>query len=166
MSKQKLVRIIARLSDGAALVASIGLVLMTVIIAWQVFGRYVLNSSPVWAESAALIVMLYFVLLAAAAGVYEQSHLGLRFLVLKLSIGPRRAIYVAGQLLVALFGIAMFYNGARLVDFTSTHVIPTLNISRSVAYWPFTVCGLLIALFAVFRGVSFVFDTSGDDPWS
>lgn len=50
-------------------IASAGLAIMTIVIAWQVFARYVLNDSPAWSESAALIIMLYFVLLAAAIGV-------------------------------------------------------------------------------------------------
>lgn len=154
------------MSGVVATLASGGLVLMTLIIVWQVFGRYVLNSSPVWAESAALILMLYFVLFAAAVGVYEQSHLGLRFVVLKLSQGPRRGVYAAGQALIALFGIAMAWNGAKLVEFTITHVIPALGISRSVAYWPIVLSGGLIALFAAFRCACAVLDPHIEDPWN
>jgi hypothetical protein len=53
-----------------------GLVLMTAIIGWQVFGRFVLGSSPSWAEQAALILMIWYVFFAAAAGVREASTSG------------------------------------------------------------------------------------------
>ena len=67
--KQGIDRIAESLANIVAKVASLGLVIMTIVITWQVFGRYVLNASPVWSESVALITMLYFVLLAAAVGV-------------------------------------------------------------------------------------------------
>ena len=56
-------------------VASIGLLLMTAIIVVQVFSRYVLNDSPVWAEQAALLLMIWYVFIAAAAGVREGFHI-------------------------------------------------------------------------------------------
>ena len=80
---------------------------MTIVIAWQVFTRYVLNDSPAWSESAALIIMLYFVLLAAAIGVHEKFHLGFRLFVSMLPLRLKRAVFVLGQLLVMVFGAAM-----------------------------------------------------------
>ena len=45
----------------------------------------------------------------------------------------------------------MLVNGTRLAQFTAEHIIPTLNISRSYAYWPFAAAGLLISIFALER---------------
>ncbi len=165
-NSQGIDRAAERLSTIASKAAAAGLVLMTLVIAWQVFGRYVLNDSPAWSESAALVIMLYFVLLAAAVGVYEQFHLGLRLFVSRLPAGWKRPVYVIGQLLVMTFGVAMAWNGMRLIDYTSSHVIPTLGISRSVAYWPFVVCGGLIVLFALVRCAVVVRDKGATDPWN
>ncbi len=165
-NSQGIDRAAERLATIASKAAAAGLVLMTLVIAWQVFGRYVLNDSPAWSESAALVIMLYFVLLAAAVGVYEQFHLGLRLFVSRLPAGWKRPVYVIGQLLVMTFGVAMAWNGMRLIDYTSSHVIPTLGISRSVAYWPFVVCGGLIVLFALVRCAVVVRDKGATDPWN
>lgn len=159
-------RVAESLADMIAKLASAGLVIMTLVICWQVFGRYVLNDSPPWSESVALLAMLYLVLLGAAVGVFEQFHLGFRFLVLKLPARFKRMVYVAGQLLVMLFGAAMAWNGMRLVDFTASHIIPTLGIPRSVAYWPFVLCGVLIVLFALFHCVVVIRDKGETDPWN
>ncbi len=35
-----------------------GIVLLICAVTWQVFGRYVLNSTPTWAESLALLLVL------------------------------------------------------------------------------------------------------------
>lgn len=147
-------------------IAASGLVVMTIVIAWQVFGRYVLNDSPPWSESVALVVMLYFVLLAAAVGVYEKFHLGIRLFVSMLPLRLKRAVFVFDQLLVMLFGAAMAWYGLALVDFTAAHIIPTLGISRSVAYWPFVICGGLVALFALVNCVTLLRGTGEIDPWN
>jgi len=165
-NSQGIDRAAERLANTVSKIAAAGLVLMTLVIAWQVFGRYVLNASPAWSESAALVIMLYFVLLGAAVGVYEQFHLGLRLFVSRLPAGWKRPVFVIAQLLVMTFGAAMAWNGMRLIDYTSSHIIPTLGISRSVAYWPFVMCGGLIVLFALVRCAVVVRDKGATDPWN
>ena len=162
---QHLQNLVKTIADLALKVAATGLVLMTVIISWQVFARYALNESPTWSEAAALVIMFYFVLLAAAVGVYEGFHLGFRWLVSQLPLAFKRRAFVLGQLLVMAFGVAMAVNGMALVDYTSSHIIPTLQIPRSTAYWPFVICGGLIALFALVHCISLV-RSSEADPWN
>ena len=69
-------RILAVVNRAALWIAGIGLVLMTVFVAWQVFGRYVLNQSPSWTEPASLLLMSWFILLGSAVGVRDGNHLG------------------------------------------------------------------------------------------
>lgn len=128
-----------------------GLFLMTLIIGWQVFARYVLNSSPAWSESAALLLMIYYVMLVAAVGVYEGFHLGLKILVDSVPPKVKLLLEMFNNSLIIIFGIAMLFNGSKLAQFTSDHIIPTLNISRAFAYWPFAAAGLLISIFAFER---------------
>jgi TRAP-type C4-dicarboxylate transport system permease small subunit len=139
------------LTRAALYVSATGLVLMTLIIGWQVFARYVLNASPAWSETAALLLMLYYIMLAAAVGVYEGFHLGLKILLDSVSPGARRYLDIFDNALILLFGLVMLMSSVRLAEFTATHTIPTLNISRAVAYWPFAAAGLLIAIFALER---------------
>ena len=147
-------------------VACVGLVLMTVVIAWQVIGRYALNDSPPWSEPLALIVMLYVVLLGAAVGVSEQFHLGVRVFVSLLPLRWRRVTYFIGQMLIAVFGATMAVNGQRLIEFTATHVVPAINISRSVTYWPFVISGVLITFFSLLRCTSAMRSDGAIDPWN
>ena len=140
-----------KLTRLALYVSASGLFFMTLIIGWQVFARYVLNSSPAWSESAALLLMIYYVMLVAAVGVYEGFHLGLKILVDSVSPKVKRILEMFNNSLIIIFGIAMLINGSKLAQFTSDHIIPTLNISRAFAYWPFAAAGLLISIFAFER---------------
>ena len=65
----------AKVSQLSKWVSSFGLLLMTGIVVVQVFARYVLNDSPIWAEQAALLLMIWYVFIAAAAGVREGFHI-------------------------------------------------------------------------------------------
>ena len=140
----------ANAAASAALIhaGAAGLVLMTAIIGWQVFGRFVLGSSPSWAEQAALILMIWYVFFAAAAGVREGFHI--RILALQSAVPAliARGMRMLAHLVVAGCGIALAIWGSELVARTWTHVIPTLALPRGAAYLPLPLSGILIALFA------------------
>lgn len=129
--------------------AGIGLLLMTAIIFIQVFARYVLNDSPAWAEQAALLLMIWYVFIAAAAGVREGFHIRIAVFVDHLPAGLRHFMIILGHVMVLLFGAAMAWYGIELARETWGHVIPTLGISRGYAYLPIPLSGLLIAGFSI-----------------
>lgn len=125
-----------------------GLFLMTAIIGWQVFARYILNDTPHWSEKFCLLLMLYFILFAAAAGVREGTHIGLVFVKDSLPALPRRIVVVIDHLIVAAFGFGMVWFGYDMVLSTWTHTIPTLGIPTGISYLPFPLAGLLFILFS------------------
>jgi len=142
-------RVAERTARFALYGSAAGLFFMTLSIGWQVFGRYVLNDSPGWSESLALLLMLYFILLAAAVGVHQRFHLGFAFVADRFAGRARGAVEIARQMSIAGFGIAMVWNGAVLAEFTADHMIPTLGVSRALAYWPFILSGGMMVLFAL-----------------
>lgn len=128
---------------------AVGLIAMTAIIGWQVFGRFVLNDSPSWAEQAALVLMIWYVFFAAAAGVREGFHI--RIVAVQSALRPsrRRVLRLLAHVIVGLGGIALLVWGGELVARTWSHVIPTLGLPRGVAYLPLPLSGALMAFFAV-----------------
>lgn len=129
--------------------AGIGLLLMTAIIGLQVFARYVLNDSPAWAEQAALLLMIWYVFIAAAAGVREGFHIRIAVFADNLPPKLRRAVNLIAHLMVVAFGVSMVVFGIELARETWLHVIPTLGISRGYAYLPIALSGVLITGFAI-----------------
>jgi TRAP-type C4-dicarboxylate transport system permease small subunit len=128
--------------------AAFGLVLMTVIVGWQVFGRYVLNSTPSWSEQAALTLMIWYVALAAAAGVRQGFHIRIVALEEAVPPGVRKWMQVVSNTIVGLCGAAMFIWGGELVLRTWSHVVPSLGIPRGLTYLALPISGALMALFA------------------
>lgn len=138
-------RLIARL---ALYVSASGIVVMTAIIGWQVFARYVLNDTPHWSERLSIFLMNWYILLAAAVGVHERFHIGLVFFKEAL---PRAARFVAEAIIhlsVGGFAVAMIVHGADLAEKTWSHVIPTLGIGVGWGYLPFPLAGALMVIFS------------------
>ncbi|RDC59112.1 hypothetical protein HME9302_00297 [Alteripontixanthobacter maritimus] len=128
-----------------------GLVLMTAVVGWQVFGRFVLNSSPSWSEQTALLLMIWYVFFAAAAGVWERFHIRIEVLENRLTEHRRKWLRIAIHALIAVFGLVLCVYGAMLAWMVRDFVIPSLGISRAVAYLAIPLSGLLIALFSLGR---------------
>jgi TRAP-type C4-dicarboxylate transport system permease small subunit len=142
-------RILGAINRAALWISGIGLILMTAIVAWQVFGRYVLNQSPTWTDPASLLLMSWFILLGSAVGVREGNHLGFEIALHYAPPGLRQAMLVVTEVLVVAFGLAMAWYGTDLAVETWSAAMPGLPIPQGTDYLPLAVGGALIALFSL-----------------
>ena len=142
-------RILAVVNRAALWISGIGLVLMTAFVAWQVFGRYVLNQSPSWTEPAALLLMSWFILLGSAVGVRDGNHLGFEIALHHAPQGLRQIMLAVTEILVMIFGGAMAWYGTSLAVETWSALMPGLPIPQGFDYVPLAVGGVLIALFSL-----------------
>tara|TARA_R110000868_G_scaffold101630_2_gene279684 strand:- start:2994 stop:3512 length:519 start_codon:yes stop_codon:yes gene_type:complete len=130
-------------------VSALGLLAMSAIIGWQVFARYVLNASPSWSEQASLVLMIWFVSFAAAAGVHEGFHIRMSAFADSLPAPWPSIFRRISSAVIVLVGIAMAVWGGELIWRTWSHVIPTLGLPRGVAYLPLPISGALMSIFAL-----------------
>ena len=141
----------AVLARGAVLVAGVALVVMTVVVAWAVFGRFVLNDTPSWGEASALLLLAWVVMGAAALGVREGFHMGFETLRDVLPAPLARLFRVLADLAVTLFGGCMAWFGSELAAGVWNATLPTLGLPGSVEYLPLVLGGGLMALFGLER---------------
>ena len=130
-------------------IAVAGLLVIVAIVFYQVFGRYVLNASPTWAESLALVLVLYVTLRAAAVGVRDAGHIGMESLLVLAPDVWRERIEFLIHALVLIFWVAMAYNGWILGQSVASYLIPNLPLSEAVRYAPLVISGTLIVLFSI-----------------
>lgn len=142
-------RIFVRVSRLAQFFCTILMVVMTAIITWQIFGRYILNDTPKWSEQLAGILMVYMTMIGGAVALRENRHIALTFFRDRWSLRARTLARVTAYLLIAGFGALMTVYGVRMAQLVQAWTIPTLGISQSVNYWSFPVAGVLIFLFAL-----------------
>ncbi|MCV2354326.1 MULTISPECIES: TRAP transporter small permease [Roseateles] len=125
-----------------------GLLLLLLAVSYQVFGRYVMNNTPTWAESLALLLVLYVTMLGCAVGVRDAGHIGMELLDGLLPNNWRRPLEILIHLLTMLFGGLMAWNCAEMLLSVRSYLIPTLGVSESLRYVPMVLAGLLIMLFS------------------
>lgn len=139
-----------QISRLCLMLAVVGLSTLVVVVAWQVFGRYVMNDTPIWAESFALVLVLYVTMLGAAVGVRDARHIGMESLVVLML--PKRyeiVVEIVIHVLVGIFGALMAWHASLLAISVMPYAIPTLGLSEGVSHIPVVIAGGLIALFSL-----------------
>ena len=130
------------------LAAALALMLMMAILTYQVVARYVLNSSPAWAEQSALILMIWLTFLGTAVGIAEGFHISILEGVAHLPDHLRkRAIFIA-NFLILIAGLLILWLGLALCAETWTNAVPTLPVTRGMVYLVMPLSGGLTAIFA------------------
>lgn len=124
------------------------MVVLITIFAWLVFGRYVLNETPTWVEQLALVLVCYVAFLGAAAGVRDDTHLGIKFIREAAPEPLRTLLRIVAELFMAAFGLVMLIACAQLVAFGWQTQLPMLDVPEGVRTLPAAICGGLIFLFA------------------
>ena len=109
--------------------------------------RFLAGRVPFWSEELPRILLVWATLLGTAANAARGGnlHAGVLHLWLR-SPRWRRAVLVAGDVMVLLFSFVLVYAGMAMAAITATHVTPGLQLSGAVFYWGLPVAGTLLAI--------------------
>jgi TRAP-type C4-dicarboxylate transport system permease small subunit len=150
--KARYARAMEWLYVGCIVVSGASLVVITVIIPYGVFRRYVLDSAASWPEPLAVLLMIVFSFLGGAAVYRANVHIAVRALVDAVSEGPRRVLVRLADLGMVATCLFMVVWGLQLVETTWHQVIaefPALSVG--LTYVPVPLAGLFTLLFIVER---------------
>jgi len=132
------------------------MVMLIVVFAWLVFGRYVLNQTPTWVEQLALVLVVWITFLGAGAGIHDDTHLGVSFIREAMPPPIRHVLRIVCEVVVAGFGLVMLIACTELVQFGWSTRIPMLNVPEGVRTLAAAIAGALIFLFATARAVELI----------
>jgi TRAP-type C4-dicarboxylate transport system permease small subunit len=128
------------------------MVLISMIVPWGVFTRYVLNSAASWPESAAILLSIVLTFFGAAACYRVGLHMRVTFVRDHMPWAMQRVADVAAELLMAAFGLFMMNWGYALCAATwhqSIAEFPSLSVG--VTYMPIPLGGFCLLLFVIER---------------
>ncbi len=137
---------------ACAIIAGSALVLISLVVPWGVYTRYVLDSASSWPEPMA--VLLSIVLTFFGAAVCYRSGVHMRVTVLRdvLPALARRAVDLIAEGLMILIGLFMVIWGGRLVMATWQQVIAEFPfLSVGVTYLPIPIGSAVTLLFILER---------------
>ena len=128
------------------------LVLISAIIPWAVFTRYVLNSAASWPEPLAILLTIVLTFIGAAAAYRLNLHMSVSYFADQLPQPWRKLLDLIVQLLMALIATFMIVWGERLVEVTWHNSIADFPfLSVGVTYLPIPIGGFFLLLFIVER---------------
>ena len=160
-----LTRFCAPLAKYLLMIAVVGLMAIVACVAFQVFGRYVMNDTPTWAEAFALVLVIWVTMFGAAVGVRDAGHIGMESLLVLVPERIRVRLELLIHALVAIFGALMAYNGGLLAISVMDYRIPTLGISEGFNHVPVAIAGALILLFSIEHIVAILHGTEVEPAW-
>ena len=147
-------------------IAGGALVIMSSIIAWGVFTRYVLGSGSFWPEPISIFLAIQLTFYGAAACYRAGTHISLKMFVDLLPPALKRWQHHFVDLLMAAICVFMVTYGASLVKTTYFQSYPEFQYIRvGVAYSAIPIAGLITLLFVIEKVFikSSLLDTKGDD---
>jgi len=137
---------------ACVIVGCTALVLISAVIPWAVFTRYVLNSAASWPEPTAVLLTIVLTFIGAAAAYRLNLHMNVSYFADKLPPPLRILLDLLVQLLMALIAIFMIVWGIRLVEVTWYNTIADFPfLSVGVTYLPIPVGGVCLLLFIIER---------------
>jgi TRAP-type C4-dicarboxylate transport system permease small subunit len=150
--KAQYIRAMDALHRACEILAGVCLVIITLIIPYGVFCRYVLNSAASWPEPMAVLLMIVLSFLSAVVCYREYLHIGVG--VLPAYLNERAKTYLGWFLETCMLATNLFMLvwGIKLVQATWNQSIPDFPIfSVGLSYLPIPAGGALTALLVIER---------------
>jgi TRAP-type C4-dicarboxylate transport system permease small subunit len=133
-------------------ISGIALVVISAVIPWSVFTRYVLNSAASWPEPMAILLTIVLTFFGAAACYRINLHMDIKMMTERLSERGRKLCALLSELLMGATGVFMLIWGWELAVATwhqSIAEFPFLSVG--LTYLPIPIGGLFLLLFVIER---------------
>lgn len=146
------------------LVLAVGglLALLTVVVSYQAFSRYLpLLPRLLWTEEAARFCFIWMVLLGSAIAVRAGTHFTIDVLPASMSPRVRRVVEIVTISMVIVAVVVLLVGGLRFVWLGRGRVSTTSGVPLAWVYAAFPVASLAMLAFAVERMLAVV---RGDPP--
>ncbi len=121
---------------------------MALLVAVQVFFRYVLNHSLFWSEELARYQLVWLTFLGATVAYHRGLHPGVDAITSRLSASSRRVSLLLVHLVsMALFGV-MIVSGGQFARFVRMQITPSLSLPKWIILVIIPISGAILLLYA------------------
>jgi TRAP-type C4-dicarboxylate transport system permease small subunit len=132
--------------------AGVVMLVMTIIIPYGVFMRYVMNAPASWPEPAGILLMVVFSFIGGAAAYRARAHIAVSTFLNMLGDKNRARTELVAEIGMGIIAIFMIKWGVLLVKTTWYNSIAEFpGLSAGVTYMPIPVAGLITLLFVIER---------------
>ena len=137
---------------ACVVLAATAMVVITIIIPYGVFMRYVMNSAASWPEPAGILMMIVFSFIGGAAAYRANAHITVGTLLNLVNATNRTRLEFFGDIGMGIIGVFMVKWGAQLVQTVWQNSIAEFpDISAGATYIPIPAAGVITLLFCIER---------------
>ena len=137
---------------ACVVVAGGALVLISAVIPWAVFTRYVLNQAASWPEATAVLLTIVLTFIGAAACYRLRLHMNIGYFVSLTPLTVQRTLDVVVELIMGGMALFMTIWGSKLVTATWQNSVADFPfLSVGVTYLPIPIGGFVLLLFVIER---------------
>jgi TRAP-type C4-dicarboxylate transport system permease small subunit len=122
--------------------------LLTLLVGWQVVGRYVLRVGLFWADELTVVAIMWAALIGAAGCVWTDSHIRLNLIIDRLPAAVRLWILTLMDGVIVWFAYLMLKEGITLVQRTMSGTMSALKIPIGTTYYVLPGAAGLMIVFA------------------
>lgn len=145
-SLRRYVRIMDAINHTVGVVLALMLAIMTVLITWQVFARFVVGDSLTFSEEVSRFLMIWLTLLGAAYAVRRGTLLAVEILPDLLKGLAWKVVKIAAHALSLVFYIILIVYGWEIASTVSYQRAPATGVSMMWPMLALSVGGLLMLL--------------------
>lgn len=128
----------------------ITLLTMLLLVAWQVFTRYVLNKSATWTEELTSYLFAWLTLFGAALVTGEREHMNIPVFIETRSEKMQKYVGIASEIIILLFSIIILvYGGVSISKLAMGQKTSSLGVPIGIFYIALPVSGVLNTIFCV-----------------
>lgn len=150
--KEQYIRAMDKLFMVCMWISGLCLLVLTTVIPFNVFMRYVLDSATSWAEPLAIIFMIIFTFVAAAVCYRSNMHIAVMLMVNVTKGWQRTALGWITEILMIAFSLFVLYYGVLLVEATWDNYLAEFTYVRiGITYLPLPIGGVITLLFIIER---------------
>lgn len=127
---------------------------MALVVAVQVFFRYVLNHSLFWSEELARYLLVWLTFLGASVAYRGKLHPGTDVFFIRMPPAVRRALAIFVHITsIALFGVMIVF-GVKFSYFVRLQISPALHLPKWVIFSVIPISGVIFLI----HGLAFLVD--------
>ena len=122
---------------------------MAILVAVQVFCRYILNSSLFWSEELARYMLVWLSFFGATVAYYHHLHPGVDVLTSRLSAAKQQISQLVVHLISMALALVMVISGTQFAWFVRMQISPALGLPKWIILAVIPLSGTVLFFYAL-----------------
>lgn len=139
-------RFIDRLNKVMGYLLTLLLAVMTAIIFWQVFSRFVVGSSLSWSEELSRFLMIFMILIGSSIALRKNELIAVEILLEKVENLSKKVVVITIHVISIVFFLILIKYGSSMAQSFSNQFAPGLGVSMKYIYLALPLGGVLLLL--------------------